>query len=101
MSMHECKPVSFEEGRLRVVRAKGLALEHELGDPADQVFDAGRSVWPQLKCVHDVSVYRLDQELVKPKKEFSEPSHKFLVEDTATPAKAPRPLLRGVPKHTP
>lgn len=78
MSVDEREPIPLEERRLRGVGAQRLALEHELGDPADQVFDAGKGVEPQRSCVHAVSLYRLNQELVKHWKKFSEPTQKLL-----------------------
>ena len=74
----ELEPVVLEKRGVDAAGAHGLALEDEIGDPADQILDAHRGVVRELECAHGVSIGRGDQELVKHRKEFSEPAQKLL-----------------------
>jgi hypothetical protein len=75
----ELHPVALEQQRLGAVAAQRLALEDEVGNPADQILDSDRGVRPQFQHAHVVSVYRLDQEIIKHWKKFSEAAHSLLV----------------------
>ena len=78
MRPDEGKPVALEERGVRRVHAKRLALEHEVGDPADEVLDGRRSVWPQFHSRHVDSLYRPNQEIFKHPQMFSEAAHTLL-----------------------
>lgn len=64
--------VPLEQCGVRGQFAQRLTLEHEVGDPADQVLNGGRGVQPQFQCTHASSLYRRNQEMVKHWKKFSE-----------------------------
>lgn len=78
VSADEREAVALEQRRVCAVGAERLSLEDEVRDPADEVLDSGRGFRPQFQCTHVDSVYRLNQEIVKHWKMFSEASHKLL-----------------------
>ena len=77
MSGDELMPVELERVTVGAGCAQGLARANEVGDPADQLLDgralpnqARRRRWPQ-RGRHALSVIGLNQEMVKPEKNFS------------------------------
>ena len=68
MRADERKAVGFEQGGLRAAGPHGLALEHELGDVAHELFDARERIGVQGDGRHVFSVYRLHQQFVKQRK---------------------------------
>ena len=78
MGAHEGDPVALEERGIAVECPESLALEHELGDPVNQVLDGDRDFRAQFERRHAVSVYRPNQEMVKHQSKFSKPTPNLL-----------------------
>lgn len=74
----ELEAVVLEDRGVGAVAAHRLALEDEIGDPADQILDAQGSVKPQLESAHGNSVHGRHQEFVKHAKKVSKPTQKVL-----------------------
>lgn len=68
MRADERQAVVLEQRGVGAAGAQGLALEHELGDVAHELFHARDGIAVQGDSRHVVSVYRLHQQFVKQRK---------------------------------
>src|SRR4029450_1100865 len=92
----EREPVPLEAGTVSAGGSQGLPLEHEGGDPTDEILAAGGSVVPQGDGGHVAMVYRPDQKMVKPAQKFSKATHELLRLKSPPRAGDHRSLVRGI-----